>query len=257
MRLHYLWLVLLVGACILFSCKDDSNSENITVTQVTFTHRDSRGPDNYETVTITSNSIETVSTASGNITRQCSKQIEEADFNSIQKIINDYNLFQSDDITTDIFDTPDGLHLDVMGGTDTTITINRSDDSSHTFVIGGGVSSGYWPEGVRALVELKSDLLVDTTCVSSSIKIYGSRGSVQCYGDGTAPDIMQYELINAGIEVISYSCGTNGRIYPAVCGARTSEINIFEIPESMIDEAQSLGFSKLSADPDAHEIPCH
>ena len=161
MRLHYLWLVLLVGVCILFGCNDnsdDSNSESIPVTQVTFTQRLDIGPDIFTTVTITPNSIEYVRTESGNITRQWSKQIEVSDFNSIQKIINDYNIFQSDNITLDTIATSD-IIAECIGVGDTTITINRIDDSSHTFDISGVVYPEYWPEGVRALVELKGELV--------------------------------------------------------------------------------------------------
>lgn len=89
-----------------------------------------------------------------------------------------------------------------------------------------------------------------------SVKVFKRRGSIQCESNGTAPDVMQNELTSAGIAVLSFSCGTDGLGHAAVCGGLDDRINIFEIPQSKVAQAQSLGFSSLRSLPHAHETPC-
>ena len=92
--------------------------------------------------------------------------------------------------------------------------------------------------------------------IEPSVKVFKSRGSVQCTGGGTAPEVMENELITAGIEVRSFSCGIDGLVYAAVCGAPDGAINIFDIPQSRTAQAQSLGFASLSTLLDAQETQC-
>jgi len=90
----------------------------------------------------------------------------------------------------------------------------------------------------------------------ASTMVFKSRGSVQCTGGGTPPAVMSLELTNAGIPVLSFTCGQDGLGHPAVCGASDGAINIFEIPESQASNALSLSFSLLSTLPTASEVPC-
>ena len=92
--------------------------------------------------------------------------------------------------------------------------------------------------------------------VEASVKVFKSRGSLQCTGGGTAPEVMKNELIMAGIDVTSVSCGFDGLAHPALCGAPDGAINIFEIPESKVAQSQSLGFASLSTLPNAQETQC-
>jgi hypothetical protein len=92
--------------------------------------------------------------------------------------------------------------------------------------------------------------------IEPSAKVFKSRGSIQCAEGGTAPEIMKNELITAGIEVRSFSCGSDGLAHPAVCGGPDGAINIFDIPQSMIAQAQSLGFASLTTLPNAQETQC-
>ena len=55
--------------------------------------------------------------------------------------------------------------------------------------------------------------------IEPGVEVFKSRGSVQCTGGGTEPEVMKGELINAGINVMSFSCGVDGLAHPAVCGA--------------------------------------
>lgn len=92
--------------------------------------------------------------------------------------------------------------------------------------------------------------------IEPSVKVFKSRGSLQCTGGGTAPELMKDELIAAGIDVGSFSCGIDGLLHPALCGATDGAINIFDIPQSMLAQAQSLGFASLATLPNAQETHC-
>ena len=89
--------------------------------------------------------------------------------------------------------------------------------------------------------------------VEASVKVFKSRGSLQCIAGGTAPEEMKKELIIAGIDVTSSSCGSDGLAHPAVGGAPDGAINIFEIPQGKAALAESLGFKALSTLPNAQE----
>ena len=95
----------------------------------------------------------------------------------------------------------------------------------------------------------------DTNAPASTM-VFKSRGSVQCTGGGTPPGVMGLELTNAGIAVLSFTCGLDGLAHPAVCGAPDGAINIFEVPESQASNALALSFFLLSTLPTASEVPC-
>ena len=92
--------------------------------------------------------------------------------------------------------------------------------------------------------------------IEPSAKVFKSQGSLQCTGGGTAPELMKDELITAGIDVRSFSCGIDGLAHAAVCGVPDGAINIFDIPQSMLAQAQSLGFAGLTTLPNAQETQC-
>ena len=89
-------------------------------------------------------------------------------------------------------------------------------------------------------------------------KVFKPRGSIQCeLGSGTPPEVMRLELTNAGISVISQSCGFVSDVaIPAICGIGTGALNIFEIPEIQAQAAAALSFSPLSSAGSVSESPC-
>ena len=104
--------------------------------------------------------------------------------------------------------------------------------------------------------EMAGLVLPDGNNVDPSVKVFSSRGSVQCTGGGTAPEVMRNSLISAGIAVRSFSCGNDGLIHATVCGGSDGLINIFEIPSSKLAQAQALGFADLSSLPSASVTAC-
>ncbi|MDO5692616.1 MAG: hypothetical protein Q4G70_09075 [Pseudomonadota bacterium] len=93
------------------------------------------------------------------------------------------------------------------------------------------------------------------------VQVFKSRGARQCEERGTAPEAMRAELERAGVRVHAVACGSDGRLRPAVCGAGTDEINLFDIAAPDLPRVQALGFvplSSLRADPASPptERPC-
>lgn len=91
---------------------------------------------------------------------------------------------------------------------------------------------------------------------NETTRIAKSNGSRQCESGHVSPAAMKRELLAGGVNVVSMACGSDGLMYPAVCGADTGEINIFEISSSDLEKAKNLGFKPLSDWPDAQEVPC-
>ena len=145
-------------ASIILSCNDhsdDSNdSNNIPVSEVSFVDKGAVVPNPVSTtVTITPDSIEYVKSQTNTIIEEWSNPIEASDFDSAQRIINEYDLFNGSDITLTEGQMPcagwQGMTV-MLVGTNTTHTIN---------IPGSVCSRDQWSEGIRALVELKEDLV--------------------------------------------------------------------------------------------------
>ena len=88
------------------------------------------------------------------------------------------------------------------------------------------------------------------------VRMFKSQGSVQCSGGGTSVAALAQQLQAAGVEVISSSRGTDGRMRIAMCGAADGRIGIFEVPARNADAAAALGFAPLSRLPSAQVVPC-
>lgn len=90
-----------------------------------------------------------------------------------------------------------------------------------------------------------------------TIRVAKSNGAKQCeFGSAITPDAMRADLTGAGIAVSGTACGGDGMAYPAVCGAGSGGLNIFEIALADLEKAKALGFAPLSNWPDASETTC-
>lgn len=80
----------------------------------------------------------------------------------------------------------------------------------------------------------------------STTEVYKYDGSVQCDPEsGISLDEMEAELTDEGIEIISSYRDSDGTYRIALCGAPTSRINVYEIYESDLELAKSLGFQSV------------
>ncbi len=90
----------------------------------------------------------------------------------------------------------------------------------------------------------------------AGVSLYKSAGSVQCTGGGVSVQEMERQLTGAGIKVLSSACGSDGKMYPSMCGSPDGRIGIVEVPDSQVQAAAKMGFAPLSDSPDATKVPC-
>lgn len=90
----------------------------------------------------------------------------------------------------------------------------------------------------------------------TNVTFYKYNGSKQCAGGGLSLAAMERQLADAGVQVRSASCGADGKVYPAVCGADDGRIGIFEIPAEQAPAASGAGFAPLNNLPSAVKLAC-
>jgi hypothetical protein len=88
------------------------------------------------------------------------------------------------------------------------------------------------------------------------VSVYKYVGSVQCKGGGMPLATMMRQLSDAGIPALNVSCGRDGKIYSAMCGAADGHIGVLEVPAAKASAAEALGFALLSGLHDATKVAC-
>ena len=96
----------------------------------------------------------------------------------------------------------------------------------------------------------------NTDSTATKVSVYKYAGSIQCYGGGTTISAMQMQLNHARIPVQTASCGVDGNMYSAVCGAADGIIGVFEVPSTQLQAVTALGFAPLTNLPAAIIVPC-
>lgn len=81
-------------------------------------------------------------------------------------------------------------------------------------------------------------------------------GERQCERGGESLLEQQRRLEAAGVPVLASACGTDGRMYAAVCGGATGRLGIFSIHAEKQQAAQAAGFVPLNSLPDAQRTDC-
>jgi hypothetical protein len=101
---------------------------------------------------------------------------------------------------------------------------------------------------VLLLVAELSGLQQSTIALAASevLMVYKYEGSIQCRPGGTTMKDMEATLVGNGIKVRMSCKGHDGLLRPAVCGAPTGNINIYEIDASQLQKAINLGFIVFS-----------
>lgn len=88
------------------------------------------------------------------------------------------------------------------------------------------------------------------------ISMARNTGAVQCEGGGLTLQETERQLADAGVQVLSISCGHDGRMRPMMCGRGDGSLHIVEIPASQAAKAETLKFIPLSRLPEAKRRPC-
>lgn len=108
-----------------------------------------------------------------------------------------------------------------------------------------------------------SSLLALTACTEAGpvapdaqVGIYQDAGSTQCQDDGLSLAQMQQQLAEADIPFTEAACGTDGKMYTAMCGSPDGKIGLFRIAPQHLQQARALGFEALANVPEAAEVDC-
>ena len=73
-------------------------------------------------------------------------------------------------------------------------------------------------------------------------KVFKYDNSIQCEDQGIPLEVKQQELTTANVNVVCSQKGNDGLVRITVCGTATGNINIYEIPKSQLEIAESLEF---------------
>lgn len=81
----------------------------------------------------------------------------------------------------------------------------------------------------------------------TSVLVYKYQGGVQCDEDsGISLEEMEADLTDVGIEVLCSAVSHDIYGYPTVCGGAHGMINVYEISEEDLIQAENLGFMNLA-----------
>ena len=90
----------------------------------------------------------------------------------------------------------------------------------------------------------------------TTLDVYRTLGSKQCEGGGQSLDQLAAELTRAGVPVRAASCGRDGRMRVAMCGASDGRIGIYTIAVADLQRATRAGFDLLEHLSDARREAC-
>ncbi|MBL4834415.1 MAG: hypothetical protein JKY26_10650 [Pseudomonas sp.] len=107
-----------------------------------------------------------------------------------------------------------------------------------------------------ALLVLTGCTEADPRTLDGQVGIYQDAGSTQCQEDGLSLEQMQQQLREADIPFADAACGTDGKMYTAMCGSPDGKIGMFQIAPEHLQQARALGFEALANVPEATEQDC-
>ncbi|MBU2917572.1 hypothetical protein KO505_06295 [Psychrosphaera sp. F3M07] len=87
---------------------------------------------------------------------------------------------------------------------------------------------------------------VPVTKEQKKATVFISNGKTQCQDNALPINTTKRDLLAAGIDVMSQSCGVlTGRMYASVCGGQTGQVHLFVIDIANVEKAKALGFSQV------------
>lgn len=80
--------------------------------------------------------------------------------------------------------------------------------------------------------------------------------NLQCEAPRVTPAQLDNELVTVGAKVLSKSCAWDGRMYPAVCGAPTTYLQVIEVAQNQADLVRPLGYKTLAEFSEVFPMDC-
>ncbi|QJD58458.1 hypothetical protein HG264_05810 [Pseudomonas sp. gcc21] len=90
-----------------------------------------------------------------------------------------------------------------------------------------------------------------------TVQVYKPTGAVQCGNPGATGATLALQLVESGVSVSDASCGHDGMMRIAQCGAPDGSIAVFAIAQRDLAKAQQAGFNPLAELPSAQLMPCN
>ena len=109
---------------------------------------------------------------------------------------------------------------------------------------------------LTAIMALSACANLEHAPTATGVSVYKYVGSVQCRGGGTPLATMMRQLSDAKIPVLNVSCGSDGRMYPSMCGAADGRIGVLEVAAANVPAASALGFAPMTRLPEATKLVC-
>ena len=113
---------------------------------------------------------------------------------------------------------------------------------------------------IGKLLPLLAAVVLQVGCGGSStdgspILVATTLDRVQCQlQSGRRVSSITQSLASAGIAAVLKGCTTDGYFYPAVCGAGTGALVVYEIGSNQLGAAQAVGFAPTSAWPSIRSV---
>jgi len=87
----------------------------------------------------------------------------------------------------------------------------------------------------------------------NTIDVFISNGKLQCQDNAIPTEITESYLTGDGINATNQSCGIINAGYPSVCGGATGQIHIYTIAKGEINNAENIGFTRVSTLEDGYQ----
>jgi hypothetical protein len=104
---------------------------------------------------------------------------------------------------------------------------------------------------------LAASLMACTTVAAPpAVSVYKILGTRQCDSGGTTAQALADTLRGSGVTLLALTCGSDGRMRPAVCGAADGRIAIVDLAQDQQAAAMAQGWALLTTLPDARRMAC-
>ena len=92
---------------------------------------------------------------------------------------------------------------------------------------------------------------VDLASEQQIVRVYKDAGDIACRPESGLPlTELEKPLLEAGLRVISSTCGGENHVQPAMCGIGVGILGVFELSASDAVAAEKFGYQLLLPSPD-------
>lgn len=161
------FFILLLLSCSFTYGDVTAKAEDVSISQITFAYDGPCGPIPVRTfIVFGRDSIDYSQIQSGNILQSWNRKIEPADFDAMEKVIDQYDLYKSENVEFQYTQEKTvGIPLGrprlgcMSAGSGPTRIALEGENLTHSFIISGAVCPEDLPLGVQELYKLRNELI--------------------------------------------------------------------------------------------------